>query len=64
MVFSVIVESFIASNEALKQTTRDEAWRMGRDCALNGPNDENSHFRFFTTPQLTQAWTEGRQSLE
>ena len=64
MVFSEIVESFITSNEAVKPPTLDEAWRMGRDCVLNGPNDKNCHFRFFATPQLTQAWTEGRQSLE
>jgi hypothetical protein len=68
VVFSEIVDGFIASNEALKPVTAEKAWRMGRDCAINGVSGKNCLLRLFVTPELAQAWREGwtggRQSRE
>ena len=36
------------------------AYNAGLDCANNGPNDDNCHFRFFSRPSLTQAWQRGK----
>jgi ribosome modulation factor len=48
--------------ESLTRTlpTLEEAYRMGRDYALNGANEENCHFRQFATPEHLRAWEEGK----
>lgn len=40
------------------------ARKMGRDCALNGPNTRNCHFSLFASPELTQAWEQGKREAE
>jgi hypothetical protein len=40
--------------------TVEDSYRMGRDYALNGPNDYNCRFRLFATPEHTQAWETGK----
>lgn len=40
----------------------DYAYRMGRDCAINGPNETNCDFRIFATPVCTDAWERGKAS--
>jgi hypothetical protein len=37
-----------------------DAYRMGRDYATNGPNQDNCHFRLFSTPEHLQAWEKGK----
>ena len=39
----------------------DRARRMGRDCAINGPNTTNCHFTIFTRPEWTRAWEQGKR---
>jgi hypothetical protein len=38
----------------------EDAYRMGRDYAFNGPNETNCHFRLFNTPEHTRAWEKGK----
>jgi hypothetical protein len=40
--------------------TVEDAYRMGRDYHINGPNEDNCHFRLFATPEYTQAWEQGK----
>jgi hypothetical protein len=40
--------------------TNKEAYQMGYDCGLNGPNEINSRFRLFARPELTEAWEQGK----
>jgi hypothetical protein len=37
-----------------------DGYRMERDYALNGPNEDNCHFRLFATPEHTRAWEKGK----
>jgi hypothetical protein len=37
-----------------------DAYRMGRDYAMSGPNEDNCHFRLFATPGHTRAWEKGK----
>lgn len=36
----------------------------GFDAGYNGPNEENSHFSFFTSPQERDAWEAGKRRGE
>lgn len=40
------------------------AYVAGRDCALNGSNTINCHFKYFTRPALTAAWEMGKKNGE
>jgi hypothetical protein len=52
---------FIPSNEAMKPLANvEDAYRMGRDYVLSGPNEDNCHFRLFATPDNTRAWEKGK----
>jgi hypothetical protein len=55
-------DNFIRAIEAMKPTlpTIDDSCRMGRDYALNGPNDCNCRFHLFATPEHTRAWERGK----
>ncbi len=55
-------DNFIRSLEAIRTAlpTVEDSYQMGRDYALNGPNDHNCRFRLFATPEHTQAWERGR----
>lgn len=55
MTATELPESMLAPLPTVKQ-----AYRMGRDYALNGPNQDNCHFRLFATPAHTQAWEKGK----
>ena len=37
---------------------------MGHNCGQYGPNQVNSHFRLFATPELTAAWERGKADAE
>ena len=41
-----------------------EAYDRGYSCGLIGPNDYNSNFRIFSTPENTKAWEEGKKDGE
>lgn len=49
---------------AMHPKTEDEAFRAGYDCAVNGADTVNCHFRFFATPDLTRAWENGKRRGE
>lgn len=36
------------------------AYRAGFDCAKNGANTDNCHFRYFSRPSMTKAWERGK----
>ena len=42
----------------------DYAYRMGRDCAVNGPNTTNCHHSIFSSPESTRAWERGKRDAE
>lgn len=42
----------------------DYAYRMGRDCALNGASTTNCDFRLFGTREMTKQWERGKASVE
>jgi hypothetical protein len=47
---------FIPSNEAMKPLANvEDAYRMGRDYVLSGPNEDNCHFRLFAKPDHTRS---------
>jgi hypothetical protein len=46
------------------ERTTDEAHKAGIDCAINGPNTANCHFAFFTSPEKTTSWEQGREEGE
>lgn len=39
--------------------TEQQAYEAGKDCAVNGPNTSNCHFRYFSSPEKTKAWEKG-----
>lgn len=40
------------------------AFDAGVACALEGPDEDNCHFRHFATPYLTAAWERGKAQAE
>ena len=42
------------------EVSEKHAEAMGRDCALNGPDDKNCHFSLFSNTALTRAWERGK----
>lgn len=42
----------------------EHAYKMGKDCALNGANTTNCHFTIFSTWQKTIAWEQGQSAGE
>lgn len=36
----------------------------GYDCGLNGVTEENSHYKWFTTPRETELWEAGKATGE
>jgi hypothetical protein len=57
-----VLDNFLRSLELMQPTvpTVHDSYRMGRDYALNGPNNSNCRFRLFATPEHTRAWEKGR----
>lgn len=47
-----------------KSRREEEAYKAGRDCALNGSSTTNCHFSLFATPELMRAWEMGKASVE
>jgi hypothetical protein len=47
-----------------KNKTKNEAYKLGFDCAINKPNTINCHFSIFSTPENTKSWEEGKQDGE
>lgn len=48
----------------LLRATHDAAYKAGYDCAVNGPNEKNTHFEYFGTRSLTNAWENGKRDGE
>ena len=44
--------------------TEEYAYKMGKDCALNGANEKNCHFSIFSSPEHTRAWERGKKEAE
>lgn len=44
------------------RVTEEDAFNAGRDAGLSGVNQENTHFRYFGSVQLTAAWERGKQA--
>jgi hypothetical protein len=42
---------------------REDAFKAGVDCAKNGANTTNCHFRFFGSRELTKFWEAGKNSV-
>jgi len=43
---------------------QSHAYQMGMDCAKNGANETNCHFRLFSSPEMTKAWEQGKRDAE
>jgi len=41
---------------------KEQAFEMGKDCAINGANTTNCHFSIFSKPEFTKAWEDGKAS--
>lgn len=50
------ISKFIPSKRS-----KDEAYKMGFDCAVNGSNTINCHFSLFSARENTKAWEEGKR---
>ena len=49
----------------IPRVERSEAYQMGHDCGLNGPNEKNCHFSIFSSRENTKEWERGKeQSLK
>lgn len=35
-------------------------YEAGIDCAMNGPNEDNCHFGWFSTPERRDEWERGK----
>jgi len=44
--------------------TESPAYKAGKDCGLNGPNETNCHFSFFSEQHHTDDWTAGKKEGE
>lgn len=42
----------------------EHAYKMGKDCAINGANTTNCHFSIFTTREITKKWEQGKRDGE
>ena len=47
----------------MKEETK-KAYEAGKDCALNGANQENCDFRIFSSPEKTKAWENGKNGIK
>lgn len=41
-----------------------DAYEGGYDCGLKGPNTANCNFSFFSCPEKTKAWENGKRDGE
>ncbi len=41
--------------------SKDDAYKMGVDCALNSANTQNCHFSIFSSRENTKAWEDGKK---
>ena len=41
-----------------------EAYKAGYDCGKNGANTVNCNFRYFSSPEKTKAWEQGKKDAE
>lgn len=60
------------SNEKMKEIiknlippkrNKEYAYKMGKDCAKNGPNVENCHFSIFSSKENADDWERGKKSV-
>lgn len=54
----------IVSFASLRGGAMEYAYKMGYDCALNGPNTTNCHLSLFSVRELTQEWERGKADGE
>lgn len=45
-------------------THKEAAYEAGVRCGIDGPNEGNCNFRFFSTPELLGAWEKGKADGE
>ena len=41
--------------------SKEYAYKMGKDCAINGSNTINCDFAIFSSKENTKAWEQGRK---
>jgi len=54
----------IVSGFLFKRIGTEEAYNLGYDCGINGPNLTNCNFKIFSTPENTKAWERGKKDGE
>lgn len=42
----------------------DECYKGGFDCAVNGATTDNCHFSYFSTPEKSARWEQGKEDGE
>lgn len=45
-------------------TSKDFCYLAGYSCAMTGPNEKNCHFSWFSTPEKTAHWEQGKRDAE
>ena len=50
--------------KAIPKFTKEEAYKAGYDCGLNGATTENCHFSYFATRELMLEHTRGVKDSE
>lgn len=65
MTIRQMVETTAILNAASEELrSRNDAYDAGYDCALNGANDKNCHFGWFSSPSFTREWERGKRDGE
>jgi hypothetical protein len=47
-------------NMAYENQRIQDAYEAGCDCHRNGPNLVNTHYTWFATPEMKEAWERGK----
>ena len=56
------IEKFIKGLIPPKRSKK-YAYKMGKDCAKNGPNTENCHFSIFSSRENADEWARGKKEI-
>jgi hypothetical protein len=51
-------------DEVCETMNEQEAYELGKDCALNGANTTNCNFWIFTKPEFKDAWEKGQRDAK
>jgi hypothetical protein len=57
------LDQFLTRVKSVSSVTinRQEAYKRGKECGLNGATIENCHYSIFTTEENKKAWEKGRR---